>query len=40
MKKPYMVGLTVLAIVGFVVFVIVIRYGGNIVCTRSFTALA
>lgn len=39
-KKPYMVGLTVLAIVGLVVFVIVIRYGGNIVCTRSFTALA
>jgi len=34
-KKPYMIGLIVLAAIGAVVFYLVIRYGSNITCMQS-----
>lgn len=34
-KKPYMVGLIILAAVGALVFYLVCRYGGNITCMQS-----
>lgn len=39
-KKPYILGLVILTLVGLVVFYLVIRYGGSITCMKSSTALA
>lgn len=39
-KKPYMIGLLVLALVGLAVFYLAFRYGGLIACMKNYTALA